>query len=140
MTPFFISSLNGFAAYPKHDDNEPLVPCWQTPPPPSSLEDFPKIRSFTLLLYHDRPSTFYPYTELANSAHASVTDAPRAVISPSCYSGLISCSIKITVRAVIFLPSLLTTSMTYFLPLTRREGRKIGANGGILIEQLIKPA
>ena len=42
--------------------------------------------------------------------------------------------------AAIFLPSLLATSMTYFLPLTRREGRKIAANGGILIEQLINPA
>jgi len=30
--------------------------------------------------------------------------------------------------------------MTYFLPLTRREGRTIAANGGILIEQLINPA
>ena len=30
--------------------------------------------------------------------------------------------------------------MTYFLPLTRREGRKIAANGGIEIEQLINPA
>ena len=29
--------------------------------------------------------------------------------------------------------------MTYFLPLTRWEGRKIAANGGILIEQLIYP-
>ena len=39
-----------------------------------------------------------------------------------------------------FLPSLLATSMTYFLPLTRREGRKIAANGGILIDQRINPA
>ena len=30
--------------------------------------------------------------------------------------------------------------MTYFLPLTRRERKKIVANGGILIEQLINPA
>jgi len=30
--------------------------------------------------------------------------------------------------------------MTYFLPLTRREGRKIAANGDFLIEQLINLA
>ena len=29
--------------------------------------------------------------------------------------------------------------MTYFFPLTKGEGRKIEANGGILIEQLINP-
>ena len=53
---------------------------------------------------------------------ASVTVSPFAAISPSCHAGLIA------------------TTMTYFLPLTRREGRKIAANGGILIEQLINPA
>ena len=52
---------------------------------------------------------------------AAVTVSPFAAISPSCHAGLIA------------------TSMTYFLPLTRREGRKIAANGGILIAQLINP-
>ena len=71
---------------------------------------------------------------------ASVTVSPFAAISPSRHVGLISCSIKIPLFAAIFLPSLFATSMTYFLPLTRRERRKIAANGGILIEQLINLA
>ena len=61
---------------------------------------------------------------------ASVTDGPFAAISPSWHAGLISCSIRIPPFAAIFLPSLIATSMTYFLPLTRREGREIAANGG----------
>ena len=71
---------------------------------------------------------------------ASVTVSPFAAISPSCYTGFISCLIKIPLFAAIVLPFLLATSMTYCLPLTRREGRKIAANGGIVIEQLINPA
>ena len=71
---------------------------------------------------------------------ALVTVSLFAAISPSCHAGLISCSIKIPPFAAILLPSLFATSMTYFPPLTRREGRKIAANGGILIEPLINPA
>ena len=55
------SSAHTFAAYPKHDDNEPLVLCGQISPP-SSLENMPIIRSFRLLLRLDLPSTFYPDT------------------------------------------------------------------------------
>ena len=62
---------------------------------------------------------------------APVRDEPFAAISPLCHAGLISCAIKIPPFAAIFLPSLLATSMTYILPLTRREGRRIAANGGI---------